>query len=220
MKSPRLLLTAATVAVGLSSTACSNIEGRANDRLFPTARVIFDLNEGGLAEPAEPGEKARRRFFHGFEFSGTGTQGSFRLDDNLGRADFQIVNGSALYRFGVQGRRGYFHGLVGVSLDNLSVDDNPTVDISESYFGPLIGFEGRVRLRDWLHPYMREQASFLEEGSFSNQWEIGMMFTPAPEFDLFAAYRRWDGYYGDAGPNGRDLDLEWRGVVLGMVLHL
>lgn len=219
MNPPRLLLVAATLLAGISSTACTTeVEGRAKDRIFPTGRVIFDLDEGAPAEPKE-GERGRR-FFQGFEFNGTGTRGDFVLDKGLGRADFRILNGSVAYRFGVQGRRGYFHGLVGLSLDALRVDNNPTVDISETYFGPMFGFEGRIRLRDWLHPYMREQISFLEQGSNSNQWEIGLMFTPIERVDFFAAFRRWDGYYGDAAPNGVDLDLEWRGVVLGAVVRL
>lgn len=192
----------------------SDVRGHDKDRVFPTLRVVFET-----PEPEVEGERPGR-FRQGLEIEASGTAGNFELDGGVGATDYRVLHGSAAYRFGFAGSRAQFFGLVGVGIDRLDLSDNPVATTEESFFGPMFGFEGRFLVREWMSPYVRLSGFVLEEGSHGSHLEAGLLFPAFERTEAFVAFRRWRTEYGNAGPFGRDLDLEWRGVVLGFGMRL
>lgn len=207
-------------ALALAACASSDVNGRDKDRLFPMARVVLDLDEP-RGEPGEPPYRdSHRRFRQGLELEVSGTAGDFVLDNGVGPTDYTVVHGSAAYRAGFAGSRVQGFGLVGLAIDRIDLSGNALATNDESFFGPMFGFEGRLRVRDWFSPYLRLTGFLMEQGSFAEQFETGVVFTPGERFEGFVAFRRWEAEYGDAAPFGRDLQLEWRGLVLGFGVRL
>jgi hypothetical protein len=206
------------VSALLAGCASTDLEGSDRGVLMPTVRAVFDLSEGGEGDQ----DSGPMRFDHGFELAATGASDSMVLDGVVGGpgdVSYQALHGSALYRVGFDGRRAAVHGLVGVGVDRVELTDNPLVRGEEGYAGPMVGVEAELRVRDWFAPYLRLTTQVMDQGAFSQQFEIGARFPTCSAADVLVAWRSWDAEYEDLARTGQDLEVDWRGFVLGFGLR-
>ncbi len=215
-----LFLVALLPALG-AACASTDLEGSDRGLVFPTVRAVFDLDE----EEGTEQDAGRMAFSHAFEVSVTGVSDSMRVGGvgpgGGGSADvsYEALQGAALYRVGVAGRRAAVHGLVGVGFDRVDLSGDPLARGSEGYAGPMVGVEGELRVQDWFVPYLRLTAQMMDQGVVSQQFEVGLRVPTCSAADVTLAWRSWDAEYAELASTGQDLEVDWRGVVLGFGLR-
>lgn len=218
--SPRAPLRAALVLSVAASVLAScgglfsSADTRARDRglVFPTGRAEWRFDE-------RDGDGRRAQFEQGVEAEMSFASGAFDVSNGVGRTDYDLLHGGIAYRAGPSWTWGELHGLAGLMAQRLEFDGSPAATRSETYVGPMLGGEARFRPIDRLALYGRGVLGHLESGSYSTWWEVGAAFEVASRVELLAAFRRWDAEYGSFAPLGRDANLDFEGLVLGVAVR-
>ena len=192
-----------------------NVDGSDHDGLFPTLRGTLQLNK-----PTGDAAERRFRFEHTVELDLAATAGDFDLANSIDNTDYQVVHASLAFCPGFAIGPFHVHSQLGIGADRVKLSGNPQAVLDKTFLGPLVGGEVRVHMFDWLHSYARLSGQVLGDTGFSSHVEAGLAFVPSANAEVFVAFRRWQATYQSDDPNTLNLDADWEGVAVGLLLRL
>jgi len=205
----------------LSLTSCTTttqLKGKNEDMVFPVLRGHVNFTD-------EASSPRRGRGVAGLELALSAGSGDFEPSGgSFSNADFELIDTHVAFIGGAE-LEGWIRieGLAGIQLNNfeMTVDQagQPRSNDVSNGIGPMVGAQLSFEVvDDRLSLYGRGTTSEGYGDITTENLEAGFKIDVSPSIRLLLAYRWWE-YEGDGlrfGPTRVDLDLELRGLVIGM----
>ncbi len=210
------------VGVCLLLSACHGtstpLEGESRGLLFPVLRTDIEFSRSD-------GRGRLGRGILGLEMAMSGGEGDFvPRNGTFHKSEFQLVDTHVAFRAGGElDRRIRIEGLVGVEFSHMELRSglltSPRETEVSNSIGPMLGLQLSVDvLEDRLVFYGRASHGFGFGETETEKVESGFRYAVSESTQLLLAYRWWE--YQDEHMHFNnvrvDLDLEMRGLVIGM----
>lgn len=204
------------------------IRGEDDEVLIPAFRVQADLGPNRGDEPGlRMGIAAELERIQGdFDFDvAAGENLDVAGNAALGRVvtDFDATQLAVMFRLAHRTPYGFelaFHG--GPTFLDLELELRNgilTERQTKERHGLRLGMDLHYEIRDWYGPYLRGHFDSMTHSAYTRNVELGMLFKPLPELHGFVGLRYWNFEEERMWNATNDVDIEARGIVLGMQLR-